>query len=131
MPRNPITYWSIRFDGTESTFPVEEFIFRVETMAEGDNVPNNLLAASLHYLLTGNALTWYWLFKRQHRNVSWEELRRASELNSIVETRIMRFGNVRNPISEEDTLAILKRNVKPDLRHFCIKEPVLRLISLI
>lgn len=69
--------WSVRFDGTDSILPVEEFIFREETMAEGENVPNQMLAGGLHYLLTGNALTWYWLYKRQNRNVTWNDLQRA------------------------------------------------------
>lgn len=69
--------WQIRFDGTDSILSVEEFVFRVETMVEGENITDAVLAVGLHYLLTGTALTWYWLHKRRHRQISWQDLRFA------------------------------------------------------
>lgn len=140
--KNPLGSWSVRFDGTDSVLPVEEFIFRVELMAEGESVSNQDLAAGLHYLLTGNALTWFWLFKRRNRNAPWNELvanlksefknrdtdyeirkkadatkQAARESFSDFKLRVeAELSRLNNPISEEEKLSMLKRNLKPDLR---------------
>lgn len=140
--RNPLARWPIKFDGSSSGLPVEEFIFRIQTMCECENVSVQQMATGLHYVLAGNALVWYWLYKRQHRQVSWLDLEAA--LKSEFRTRdtdyeirkradSMRQGpkeafadfrlrveseliKLRNPMHESDKLAMLKRNVGTDLR---------------
>lgn len=140
--RNPISTWTIKFDGTDSTLSVEEFIFRVELMAEGEGITEMSLAAGLHYLLIGNALTWFWLFKRRHRQVTWQDLQAAlktefrsqesdyeirQRIDSIkqgpkepfVEFRLViesLLARLRNQVSETERVAILRRNMKPELR---------------
>lgn len=140
--KNPLALWTVKFEGKDSVLTVDEFIFRVEIMAEGENITDRALASGLHYLLAGNALTWYWLFKRQNRQASWVELQDALRVefrsrdtdyeirkraDSMKQTARETFGEfklrveaeiakLRNPIREEDKLAMLKRNVKPELR---------------
>lgn len=137
--RNPISFWTIKFDGGDSTLSVDEFIFRVELMAEGERVSEESLSAGLHYLLIGNALTWYWLYKRRNRHVTWQPLKSAlknefksqetdyeirQRANYIKQQATKPFAEFRlrlesvlarlsNPISVAERLVVLRRNMKP------------------
>lgn len=57
--------WSLKFSGSPSDHPVDEFLFRLETLAEADNIPLESISLGLHSLLQGQALDYYWLFRRQ------------------------------------------------------------------
>lgn len=140
--RNPLASWPIKFDGNSSILTVEEFIFRIGVMAEGENISSQILASGLHYLLSGNALTWYWLFKRYNRNASWDEIQVAMrtefqsrdsdyeikkcadnmrqnlrELFCDFKLRVeSQLSKLKHPISDFEKLSMLKRNVNPELR---------------
>lgn len=140
--RTVVSSWNISFSGSDARFPVEEFIFRTETMAEGEGVTDAALALNLHYLLTGNALTWYWLFKRRNGRTQWHALKNAlrkefggqetdyeirktaenrkqlfresfSDFRLVIETMVARM---RRPISEREKISILRRNMRADLQ---------------
>lgn len=126
----------MKFDGKDSDLPVDEFIFRVDTMAKCENVPDRKLAGGMHFLLSDSALTWYWLYKRQNRNATWQDHRRAlmnefrtresdyeikkradSMRQNSSEFKLKVPRKLRNPIPKNEKLSMLKRNVKPQLRN--------------
>lgn len=139
---NFISAWNVNFSGEGDKLPVAEFLFRVETMAQGDNISSSTLASNLHYILSGNALTWYWLFKRLNPAATWMTLRETLrkefggqetdyEIRKAVENRKQShresFGDfrlaietlmarLRNPLAEREKVAIMRRNMRSDLQ---------------
>lgn len=72
-----ISHWSLKFNGTSNDLPVDEFLFRVETLAFADNIPLETLARCLHMMLGGMATHFYWLFQGQNPAATWIQLRQA------------------------------------------------------
>lgn len=67
--------WPLRFGGGPKDLPVDEFIFRTETLARLSNIPQSALTLGLHQLLTGSAASWYWIFLRNQPNATWTHTR--------------------------------------------------------
>lgn len=72
--------WPFRFAGGPRDLPVDEFIFRTETLARQSNLSQNALALGLHQILVGAAASWYWIFLRNSPNASWAQIRDALTL---------------------------------------------------
>ena len=56
---------------------VDEFVFRVEAMARATNTTKAVLASSIHFLLDGKALNWYWIYIRNSPRQTWKDLSEA------------------------------------------------------
>lgn len=140
--KSPLASWQIKFDGSNSGLQIEEFIFRIEMMSSSEGVSFAQLTAGLHYVLKGSAYEWYWLYMKQNRRATWLDLQTAlrnefrsrdsdyeirkkadsmhqsarepfSEFKLRVATELSKLNQ---PISEPEKLAMLKRNVRPDIR---------------
>lgn len=57
--------------------PADEFIFRVEDMAQTSLVCHDEMVGSFHTLLSGRAEEWFWSFRRKQRAATWEQFRDA------------------------------------------------------
>lgn len=83
QPENPpsqgwaLSKCSLRFSGEPRDLPVEEFVFRLETLARFSNITPQSLALGLHQLLIGSASSWYWVFIRNEPYASWTRVKAA------------------------------------------------------
>lgn len=66
--------WSIRFPGNNN-LTMDEFIFRVETLAEADGIPQASLILGLHLLLEKRAADVYWNHRRKYPLATWDHLK--------------------------------------------------------
>lgn len=134
--------WKLKFDGSARDLPVDEFVFRVETMARSTGTSLPAIVAGIQFLLSGKAAAWYWIHIRKYPQQSWVEFKRAltarfyveetdAEIRMVVEGRKQgnreSFGDfslaiqqllvrLRRPVSEEETVDILRRNMSHNLR---------------
>lgn len=83
--------WPIRFPGS-TKIPIDEFIFRVESLAMGENVPLPSLMLGLHFLLEKGPSDFYWNFLRKNPAATWHQCKavlseRYATLDTDVEIR--------------------------------------------
>ncbi|KAI8118538.1 hypothetical protein CVS40_9881 [Lucilia cuprina] len=57
--RNHLEKWGFKFDGTNKSFTVEDFVFRVEVLKNDYNCPWDMVMNGFHHLVTGAASTWF------------------------------------------------------------------------
>lgn len=69
--------WTLRFDGGAGGLQAQEFIFRVEDQARFYGVEPGALVIGFGMLLRGRAEEWYWIYRRQHVDATWVQLRGA------------------------------------------------------
>lgn len=134
--------WPLRFGGGAKELPVEEFIFRAETLARLANLPFAALVLGLHQLLTGAAASWYWVYIRNEPNASWAQVRasliaafQSNVSDAAIRRRIMdrmqrngeRFTEfsiaihemevrLANRMTENELLETLRRNMLPHVQ---------------
>lgn len=72
-----IPKWTIKFDGTNKSHDIQEFIFRLENMANRERYPLNELANIVHRFLDGSAERWYWIFIHNCPNATWPQTKQA------------------------------------------------------
>lgn len=68
--------WNISFDGSDSS-NVKDFIYRFETLARDDGIPEASLVRCLHMFLSNKAHDWYWVYKQNTPLATWIEIRDA------------------------------------------------------
>ncbi|XP_065358730.1 uncharacterized protein LOC135952646 [Calliphora vicina] len=133
--------WGVKFDGTNKTINVQEFIFRVGALRRDYSCTDNELLRSFHILLEGPALDWYWDYRKIVHINTWEELEKALlaqyrrfEQEHEIQMRILNrrqlpqetfdeFYNAviklrnqqQNPYVEEQIVEIMRGNLKPSL----------------
>lgn len=71
--------WGFKFDGFNYT--VSDFIFRVEDSRETYDCSWDYVVQKFHFLLAGKAEKWFWGYKKNHRVVSWNQLKLALQKN--------------------------------------------------
>lgn len=133
--------WGIRFDGTEKTVNVQEFIFRVGQLKRDFNCPEDEFLTKFHQLLDKPALDWYWNQRKFVNFRSWSELETAllnqyqqyenefqiqmkilnrrqlphetfdDFYNSVLKLRTQQ----KTPYQEHDMVEIMRGNLKPSL----------------
>lgn len=134
--------WPLRFGGTPKDLPVDEFLFRVETLARLSNVSQAALTLGLHQLLVGAASSWYWVFIRNQPNATWAQIREAlviafqsnvsdAAIRRLIMDRLQRPGErfmeftlavqeleVRliNRMTEHELMETFRRNMLPHLQ---------------
>lgn len=95
--------WSIRFSGNSNDMPADDFLFRVEDMAESSSVHFDNLVGAFHYLLSGRAEEWFWSYRRKQRRTNWIQFRDSftrkfatrqtdAEVLSLMSQRIQKPG---------------------------------------
>lgn len=148
--------WSLRFGGSPKDLPVDEFIFRVETLARLSNLPQSALTIGLHQILTGTAASWFWVYIRNVPDSTWPQTRRAISLafqsnvsdaaiKRLIMDRLQRPGErftefqlavqelevrLANRMSEFDLLETLRRNMLPNIQEKLLFVPILTLQDL-
>ncbi|XP_058986208.1 uncharacterized protein LOC131806262 [Musca domestica] len=69
--------WGVRFDGTDKTMNVQEFIFREGALMKDYNCPEEEFVTKFHQLLDPPALDWYWNSRKFMPFRTWREIERA------------------------------------------------------
>lgn len=69
--------WNLRFDGTNRTMNVQEFIFRVGVLKQDYNCTDEEILRDFHILLEGPARDWYWDHRKLVRVQTWSDLEKA------------------------------------------------------
>lgn len=63
---SPMIKWNLKFSGNSSGISVNDFVFRVETLKQKQNLTWSHVCANFHILLADRADEWYWIYlKRQ------------------------------------------------------------------
>lgn len=148
--------WPTRFSGGLKDLPVDEFIFRTETLARLSGVPQSALTLGLHQLLSGAAASWYWIHIRNHPDSSWAQTRAAMTLafqTNVSDTAIRRqiMDRLQRPnerfmdfqlaiqelevrlacrMSEQELLETLRRNMLPHLQDRLLFLPIYSMFDL-
>lgn len=68
--------WNLSFDGGDSS-NVKDFIYRFETLARDDGIPEASLVRCLHMFLSNKAHDWYWVYKQNTPCAKWTDIRDA------------------------------------------------------
>lgn len=148
--------WPLRFSGGSRDLPVEEFIFRAETLARVGNISEAALAYGLHQLLTDAANSWYWVYIRGQPNATWPEVRAAlifafrssasdAAIRRQIHDRLQQQGErfmeyclaiqelalrLQRRMSEAELLEVLRRNLAPAYQDRLLFRPVANLHEL-
>lgn len=141
-----IDKWRESFSGKPEGISIEEFIFRVETLAESGGIPLSKLATGIHLLLSAKAKSWYWLYRRKNLSTSLYPLREAMrrefwlqktdfEIRKEIEARKQGakepfsdycinieqlVSKMRNPVEEDELIEMLRRNMNSRLQNFLL-----------
>lgn len=67
--------WGIKFDPSNRTLSIEEFVFRAESLRVDYNCPWDVFMRGFHHLLAGNANNWIWGFRHQNPYCTWDHLK--------------------------------------------------------
>lgn len=89
--------WALKYKGTSSGLHVDDFLFRVETLAQSLDIEFNRLAMGMPFILEGEALEWFWIYQRENPNANWQTFRGAmSHQFSKVENQFEIWDQIRS-----------------------------------
>lgn len=71
MHPNELQKWGLQYDGTNRSYTVEDFVFRVETLKNNFNCSWDVVMKGFHHLVTGNASAWFWSFRMKYPVCEW------------------------------------------------------------
>lgn len=152
-----IQNWNIKFDGSANGISVDEFLYRVSSLTrEHFNNDFNIICKNLHVLLSGRARNWYWGYHKQVQIVEWKgfcealqyrykDFRSSFDIHDEVRNRKMKpnetfeiffesvsamLDRLDTPIPEADLVEILKRNLRPEIRHELLYVPIYSIAHL-
>lgn len=139
-----MTNWKLKFTGNSNGLPIENFIYRVEALTvqtlQGDF---DLLCRNASSLFEGKAADWFWRYHRSVSSVSWHDLCRAlrrqysdsrtdidirelirdrkqnrgENFDSFYESIVELTDRLKEPLSENMLVEILRRNLLPEIQH--------------
>ncbi|KAI8124874.1 hypothetical protein CVS40_4842 [Lucilia cuprina] len=72
--------WNIFFSGDDKTLRVDDFVRRVEHISSTQGYSLEEVAKNLYILLKGQAANWYFQWVQRNRNISWDILKSALQL---------------------------------------------------
>ncbi|XP_075154291.1 uncharacterized protein LOC142227934 [Haematobia irritans] len=152
-----IRNWNLRFDGSAQGLSVDEFLYRVRSLT-ANNFDNDfsVICRNINILLAGKAQAWFWRYHKQVESVVWddfcvairyqfkdfrtdfdirEELRSrkqkpAESFETFYESISSVLDRLSSPISEEDLIEIITRNLRPEIRHELLYVPILSIAHL-
>lgn len=148
--------WPLRFAGSSQDLPVDEFLFRAETLARLENLQHPALALGLHQLLVGAAASWYWIYIRNEPNASWIQVKQAltfafqsnisdAAIRRLIMDRLQRPGErfmdfcvaiqglevrLARRMSEVELLDTLRRNMLSHLQDRLLFVPINSILGL-
>lgn len=142
--------WPLRFSGAADALPIDEFLFRVERLAQLDGVPTAALPIGIGVLLTDRAAQWYWTGQRKQGDETWAELKQAfirryrpqresdHDIRALIEGRKQRTGEqfgdfcqdiealavrLTRRMPEDELVEIMRRNMLMSLRKAMWRTP--------
>lgn len=152
-----INNWNLKFDGSPNGLTIEEFLYRVKTLTR-DTFNNDftVICSNLNTLLTGKARDWYWRYHKQVQSITWESfceailnqyklLKSSFDLQEELRNRKQKIGEsydsfydalsliadkLATPISEEELIVIISRNLRPEIRQDLLYVPIRSLSHL-
>lgn len=148
--------WPLRFGGGPRDMPVDEFLFRTETLARVGNLSQVSLTWGLHQVLTGSAASWYWVFIRNTPHATWPQMRAAfrfafqsnvsdSAIRRQINDRLQRSGErfmefclaiqemavrLTNRMCDAELMEILRRNMLSSLQDHLLFQPTASVFEL-
>lgn len=148
--------WPLRFGGSTSDMPVDEFLFRAETLGRLANLSNDALTLGLHQILNGSAATWYWVFIRNEPNATWNQVKTAlnfafkskvsdAAIRRLISDRLQRQGErfmefcisiqelevrLTHRMGDAELLDTLRRNMLPNIQDRLLFVPVYSVYEL-
>lgn len=112
---NQLDKWGLKFDGSNKTLTVEDFVFRVELLRTDYNCPWDVLLKGFHHLVTGNASSWFWAFRMKNPTYEWHTLKyhlikkfRNFESDFEIQRRIMERRQAPNESADSFITEIVK-----------------------
>lgn len=94
--------WSLKYRGTSSGIPIDDFLFRVETLARSLDIDLNRLAMGMPFILEGEAQEWFWIYQREYPNADWQAFKGAmSHQFSKVENQFEIWDQIRSRKQKE------------------------------
>lgn len=139
-----ISNWKIKFNGSSTSLPVDNFIYRVEALTkqtlDGDF---DILCRSASTLFEGKASDWFWRFHRTVPVVRWVDLCKAlrqqyrdsrtdidfrelirdrkqkpnEPFDTFYDSIIDLVDRLDSPFDDKTLVEILRRNLQPDIQH--------------
>lgn len=106
-----ISRWTVRFGGNRKDLPIDEFIFRVEYLAEADMIPLNSLVGCLHHLLVGSATDFYWILRRKYPNATWLQLKNSLKAH---------FAKHENDFEIRNLIMNRRQGAKEEFEDYCL-----------
>lgn len=128
------------FDGSASSMPVDDFLYRVERLGKIHQIAKSKLVDEISFLLKDTAATWYWRYLKKTKCNDWFRLKKdfrayfddRSDENIIryIENRKQRtresfadyYKDIRSKIlnlstdyEDNDLMRILYKNMRPGL----------------
>lgn len=77
VSRSSMDKWTLKFAGSSQDIPIDDFIFRVESLATAAQLNHGDIVLGLHFILRDTASDWYWTYRRKHPDALWPALRAA------------------------------------------------------
>lgn len=141
---NVIHRWHLKFTGSHDDITVDEFIYRINTLTSVHLKGNfEVLCEHAHSLFEGKAKKWFWRYIRQTDNLVWfdlcdalrvqykdtttdydikDDMRRRRQkptetFDEYLDSMMSSSDKLRVPISEQELVEIVIRNLKAELRH--------------
>lgn len=146
-----IQNWNVKFSGSSTGLTVEEFLYRIKSLT-AEHFQNNfdIICKNIPVLLTEKADKWFWRYHKQVDSIQWDafcaalryqfkDMRSNYELQEAVRNRKMKPGEsfetfydsvcsiadkLEHPMSEEELVGILVRNLRLEMRHELLYVPI-------
>ncbi|XP_059221257.1 uncharacterized protein LOC131995948 [Stomoxys calcitrans] len=152
-----VNNWNLKFDGSSTGLSIDEFLYRIRTLTrETFNDDFSVICRNLNTLLTGKAREWYWRYHKQVPAITWEgfcqairsqykDMKSSFDLREEMRIRKQKPGEsydaffdalsiiadkLSNPMSEDEFIEIIARNLRPDIRQDLLYVPIRSLSHL-
>lgn len=152
-----IKNWNLQFDRSTQGLDVEEFLYRVKALtAHYFEEDYSVICKNLNILLTGKAREWFWLYRKQAQSIVWEDFCAAiryqykdfktdSDIREELRSQRQKPGEnfeayydsistildrLKTPIPETELIEIVKRNLRPDIKHELLYVPIFSIAHL-
>lgn len=152
-----IQNWNLKFDGSSTGLNVEEFLYRVRSLTKDNfNSDFSVVCSNLNIMLTGKAQNWFWRYHKQVQAIVWDdfcdalrsqfrEFKSYFEIREEVRNRKQKqnetfdaffdsiseiMDRLPSPMSENDLMGVLARNLRPEIRQDLLYVPIRSLSHL-
>lgn len=141
-----ISSWKLRFNGCPEGLSIDNFLYRVEALThQTGKLEGNfsVLCSNASLLFNGKAREFYWRFHRTADHLRWDELSKAlrkqfrdtrtdvdlreairdrkqnerENFDSFYDGVVQLTYCLKTPMTEKELIEILRRNLRPEIRH--------------